>query len=66
MIDELERRQDSGMVIVQMPGLSSETTVAALNENRPVLLVAPPGRVDPEANVSDRSWLDSVVRRPGW
>ena len=46
MIDELERRSESGMVIVQMPGLASETTVAALNESRPVLLVAPPGRVD--------------------
>ena len=44
VIDQLE--QQHGMVVVQLPGLSHEATVAAMRENRPVLLVAPPGRVD--------------------
>src|SRR6185503_18107125 len=42
-IEELERQYS--MVIVQLPPLSSEATIAALNESRPVLLVAP-ARVD--------------------
>jgi hypothetical protein len=33
-------------VIVRLPGLASDETAAALNRERPVLLVAPPGRVD--------------------
>jgi len=44
LIDRLE--QQNGMVIVQLPGLTSEATVAALRETRPVLLVASPGPVD--------------------
>ena len=35
-----------GMVIVQLPSLTDEATVAALHEARPVLLVAPPGKVE--------------------
>lgn len=42
-IEELER--DYGMVVVQLPSLSSDVTLAALRESRPVLLVAPT-RVD--------------------
>ena len=42
-IEDLERQ--FGLVIVQLPPLSSEATLAALNEARPVLLVAP-NRVD--------------------
>ena len=38
--------QEHGMVVVQLPMLSSDTTVAALSETRPVVLVAPPGPVD--------------------
>jgi Mrp family chromosome partitioning ATPase len=34
------------MVIVQLPGLSTEAAIGAMNETRPVLLVAPPGPVD--------------------
>jgi tyrosine-protein kinase Etk/Wzc len=37
---------EHGMVIVQLPNLTDERTVAALHESRPVLLVAPPGRVE--------------------
>jgi hypothetical protein len=37
---------EHGMVIVQLPNLTDATTVAALHESRPVLLVAPPGRVE--------------------
>jgi uncharacterized protein involved in exopolysaccharide biosynthesis len=44
VIDQLE--QDNVITIVQLPELSSEVTVAALRETRPVLLVAPPGPVD--------------------
>lgn len=44
MIDRLE--QENGVVIVQLPGLASEATVAAMSETRPVLFVAPPGPVD--------------------
>jgi hypothetical protein len=44
VIDRLE--QENGMVIVQLPALASEATVAALSETRPVLFVAPPGPVD--------------------
>lgn len=44
MIDRLER--ENGMVIVQLPALASEATVAALKDTRPVLFVAPPGPVD--------------------
>jgi uncharacterized protein involved in exopolysaccharide biosynthesis len=37
---------EHGMVIVQLPSLTDATTVAALHESRPVLLVVPPGRVE--------------------
>jgi uncharacterized protein involved in exopolysaccharide biosynthesis len=43
-IEDLEKRY--GMVVVQLPGLSSDATAAALREGRPVLLVAPADRVD--------------------
>ncbi|HUF64404.1 MAG TPA: GNVR domain-containing protein [Gemmatimonadaceae bacterium] len=43
-IDQMER--DNIVTIVQLPDLSSDVTLAALRENRPVLLVAPPGPVD--------------------
>jgi hypothetical protein len=59
LIDRLEA--ENGMLVVQLPSLSSEATVAALRENRPVLLVAPPGRVD-RAQLS--SALD-MLRRAG-
>lgn len=52
LIDEAEQR--SGSVIVQLPHLLSDITVAALREDRPVILVAPPGPVD-------RERLDSAV-----
>lgn len=45
-VERMER--ESGMLIVQLPGLSHDTTIATLNERRPVLLVAPAGRVDRE------------------
>jgi uncharacterized protein involved in exopolysaccharide biosynthesis len=38
--------QENGTVIVRLPPLSSDMTVAALRESRPVLFVAPPGPVD--------------------
>ena len=43
-IDRME--QDGAVTVVQLPELSSDVTLAALRENRPVLLVAPPGPVD--------------------
>lgn len=43
-IDQME--QDGAVTVVQLPELSSEITLSALRENRPVLLVAPPGPVD--------------------
>lgn len=43
-IDQLEQQHE--MLVVQLPTLSSETTLAALSEKRPVVLVAPPGPVD--------------------
>jgi uncharacterized protein involved in exopolysaccharide biosynthesis len=43
-IDQLE--QQAGVLVVQLPGLSSDLTLAALRETRPVLLVAPPGPVN--------------------
>jgi hypothetical protein len=43
-IDQLE--QQAGVLVVQLPGLSSDVTLAALRETRPVLLVAPPGPVN--------------------
>jgi uncharacterized protein involved in exopolysaccharide biosynthesis len=43
-IDQLEQQQ--GVLVVQLPALSSDTTVAALRETRPVVLVASPGPVD--------------------
>lgn len=43
-IDQLEQQQ--GMLVVQLPTLASDATVAALRETRPVVLVAPPGPVD--------------------
>ena len=45
-IEDLEKRY--GMVVVQLPGLSSDATAAALREGRPVILVAPADRVDRE------------------
>jgi uncharacterized protein involved in exopolysaccharide biosynthesis len=45
VIDRLEQ-QGEGMIIVRLPGLASDTTMAALNEHRSVLFVAPPGPVD--------------------
>jgi hypothetical protein len=45
-IDQLEQQQ--GMVVVQLPELSSDTAVAAMSEARPVILVAPPGPVNRE------------------
>jgi uncharacterized protein involved in exopolysaccharide biosynthesis len=44
LIEKLEAEGD--MVVVQLPGLSADATVAAMRDNRPVLLVAPPGPVD--------------------
>lgn len=44
MIEKLER--DGDMLVVQLPGLASDITYAALRENRPVVLVAEPGPVD--------------------
>jgi uncharacterized protein involved in exopolysaccharide biosynthesis len=44
LIEKLEA--ESAMLVVQLPGLASEATVAALHETRSVVLVAPPGRVD--------------------
>jgi len=44
VIEELERQ--NGMVVVQLPGLLSDTTMTALRDNRTVVLVAPPGPVD--------------------
>jgi hypothetical protein len=38
--------QQHGMLVVQLPALYSDTTVAVLRETRPVVLVAPPGPVD--------------------
>jgi uncharacterized protein involved in exopolysaccharide biosynthesis len=43
-IDQLE--SEYGLVIVQLPGISADATAAALRDSRPVLLVAPHGRVD--------------------
>jgi tyrosine-protein kinase Etk/Wzc len=43
-IDQLE--QQSGVLVVQLPGLGSDITLAAMRETRPVLLVAPPGPVN--------------------
>ena len=43
-IQQLE--QEHAMLVVQLPPLSSDATVAALHETRPVVLVAPPGPVD--------------------
>ena len=44
LLDRLE--QENALVIVQTPELANEVTLATLSANRPVLLVAPPGRVD--------------------
>jgi Mrp family chromosome partitioning ATPase len=38
--------QQNGMTVVQLPALTSDATIAALREDRPVLLVAAPGPVD--------------------
>jgi hypothetical protein len=40
---------EHGMVIVQLPALSADETAAALNPERAVLLVAPPGRLERRA-----------------
>jgi hypothetical protein len=44
LIQRLE--SEGGMLIVQLPGISGDATVAALAEGRTVVLVAPPGPVD--------------------
>jgi hypothetical protein len=44
MIEQLE--QQYAMVVVQLPAFGSETTIAALRENRPVLFVASSARVE--------------------
>lgn len=44
-IQELEK-EEGGVVVVELPTLDHDTTVAALRETRPVLLVAAPGPVD--------------------
>ncbi|HYC50059.1 MAG TPA: GNVR domain-containing protein [Gemmatimonadaceae bacterium] len=44
MIERLE--SENGLVVVQLPGLVADATLAAMRETRPVLLVAPPGPVD--------------------
>src|SRR6185503_4668003 len=44
IIDDMEKRH--GSVVVQLPTLMSDVTIAALREDRPVVLVAPPGPVD--------------------
>jgi uncharacterized protein involved in exopolysaccharide biosynthesis len=44
LIEDLERQY--GLVVVQLPGLTSDAAVAALRESRAVLLVAPPDRVN--------------------
>jgi uncharacterized protein involved in exopolysaccharide biosynthesis len=38
--------QEFGFVIVRLPGLMSDATAGAIAATRPVLFVAPPGRVD--------------------
>lgn len=43
-IQQLEEQR--AMLVVQLPPLASDATVAALHESRPVVLVAPPGPVD--------------------
>jgi tyrosine-protein kinase Etk/Wzc len=40
--------EEYGMVIVRLPGLVTDAAAAALHERRPVLLVAPPTRIDRE------------------
>lgn len=50
-IEKLERESadqagGDALLVVQLPQLTSETTLAALRDTRPVLLVAPPGPVD--------------------
>ena len=40
------QEQQGGMLVVQLPSLLNEGTIAALRETRPVVLVAPPGPVD--------------------
>jgi uncharacterized protein involved in exopolysaccharide biosynthesis len=43
LLDRLE--QEHSLVVVRLPGLSADSTAAALSETRPVLLVAPSRRV---------------------
>ena len=43
-LEQLE--QQPAMLVVQLPELSNELTVATMRENRPVVLVAPPGPVN--------------------
>jgi uncharacterized protein involved in exopolysaccharide biosynthesis len=45
-IDQMEQQGEAGLLVVQLPTLNNDTTLAALRETRPVLLVAPPGPVD--------------------
>ncbi len=40
--------EEFGMVIVRLPGLVTDAAAAALHERRPVLIVAPPTRIDRE------------------
>jgi uncharacterized protein involved in exopolysaccharide biosynthesis len=43
LISRLE--QEHSLVVVRLPGMAAESTAAALSDDRPVLLVAPPRRV---------------------
>lgn len=45
-IEQMEQQAGGGLLVVELPTLDSDTTLAALRETRPVLLVAPPGPVD--------------------
>lgn len=53
VLDDIEQR--NVFAIVRLPPLMSDVTIAAMRENRPVVLVAPPGPVDrtPLANAVD-------------
>jgi hypothetical protein len=44
LISRLE--QDHSLVVVRLPGMSADSTAAALSDDRPVLLVAPSRRVN--------------------
>jgi Mrp family chromosome partitioning ATPase len=57
MLARLE--QEHGLVIARLPGLSADSTAAVLSESRPVLLVAPPRRINRRELVSA---LDTLRR----